>query len=107
MRQAARFGFLAPFCGQTEAGAPRWPPSVTGAAAGLIRAGNALLAGDPRCEKRMNRLDDRIRCAAAPSLRGEQLEVLAARHVAEFDQHRGYVRGLENAKTGRFQRMLV
>src|ERR1051325_10498658 len=64
-------------------------------------------AGQPRGEIPVDRLDDRIARVRAPSLRHQLLQVLAARYVAELDQHRWHVRGLEHAEAGRLERILV
>ncbi len=44
---------------------------------------------------------------ACQAVRGQQLQIVLGRHVAEFDQHRGHVRRRQNLEAGRLQRMLV
>src|SRR5215510_4127709 len=98
--------FLASFYGQTEAAALTAVP-FPGATPPLAGRGIGGLAGDLRGEVAVHGLDDRISRMAAPGIRREQLQVLAVGDVAEFDQNRGHVRRLEDAKTSRFERVLV
>src|SRR5262249_40377415 len=52
---------------------------------------NRRLAGDPLAEKRVDGLHDGIGRLGAPRVRRQELEVLAARHIAELDQDRRHV----------------
>ena len=42
-----------------------------------------------------------------PGLRRQKLEILGIRHVAEFQQHRGDIGSLENAKASGLERAFV
>ena len=69
------------------------------------RAGSA--AGESGGEIGVDRLGDGLARARPPLVRDELLEVGRIGDIAEFDQHRGHVRRLEDAEAGRPQRILV
>ena len=58
-------------------------------------------------EESIDRLRDRPDRPGAPVVGHQMLEVTLVRNIAEFDQHRRHVGGLEHLEAGGLQRMLV